>query len=46
MKRQQLRRGQRTLQPVQVIVALIDEGNVNVDVAGKTSLSHWRRIDR
>jgi hypothetical protein len=44
MKR--IRWGQRTLQPLQAIVALTDEGNVNVYVAGKTPLSDWRRIDR
>jgi hypothetical protein len=44
MKR--MRWGQRTLQPLQAIVALTDEGNVNVYVAGKTPLSDWRRIDR
>jgi hypothetical protein len=44
MKR--MRWGQRTLHPLQAIVALTDEGNLNVDVAGKTPLSDWRRIDR
>ena len=44
MKR--MRWGQRTLQPLQAIVALTDKGNLNVDVAGKTPLSDWRRIDR
>ena len=44
MKRMRL--GQRTLQPLQAIVALADEGNVNVYVAGKTQISGWRRIDR
>jgi hypothetical protein len=44
MKR--MRWGQRTLQPLQAIVALADEGNLTVDVAGKTPLSDWRRIDR
>ena len=41
-----MRWGQRTLQPLQAIVALADEGNLNVYVAGKTSISDWRRIDR
>ena len=41
-----MRLGQRTLQPLQAIVALADEGNVNVYVAGKTPISGWRRIDR
>jgi hypothetical protein len=27
-------------------VALTEEGNLNVDVAGKTTLSDWRRIGR
>jgi hypothetical protein len=27
-------------------VALTDEGNLNVYVAGTTPLSDWRRIDR
>jgi hypothetical protein len=44
MKR--MRWGRRTLHPLQAIVALTDEGNLNVDVAAKTSLSDWRRIDR
>ena len=44
MKRMRWR--QRTLQPLQAIVALADEGNLTVDVAGKTPLSDWRRIDR
>jgi hypothetical protein len=44
MKR--MRWGQRTLHPLQAIVALTDEGNLNVDVAANTSLSDWRRIDR
>jgi hypothetical protein len=44
MKR--MRWGQRPLQPPQAIVALPDEGNLNVDVARKTPLSDWRRIDR
>ena len=44
MKR--MRWGQRTLQPPRAIVALTDEGNLNVDVAGKTPISDWRRIDR
>jgi len=30
---------------VQAIVALTEESNVNVNVAGKTPLSDWRRID-
>jgi len=38
--------GQRTLQPLQAVVALTDAGNLTVDVAGKTPLSDWRRIDR
>ena len=44
MKR--MRWGQRTLQPLQAVVALAEEGNLNVDVATKTTLSDWRRIDR
>ncbi len=44
MKR--MRWGQRTLQPSPAIVALTEEGNLSVDVAGKTPLSNWRRIDR
>jgi hypothetical protein len=44
MKR--MRWAQRTLHPLQAIVALTDEGNLNVYVAGETSLSDWRRIDR
>ena len=44
MKR--MRWGQRTLQPLQAIVALTDKGNLNVDVTGKTPISDWRRIDR
>ena len=44
MKR--MRWGQRTLQPLQAVVALTKEGNLNVYVAGKTPLSDWRRIDR
>jgi hypothetical protein len=32
--------------PSQAVVALTEEGNLNVDVAGKTPLSDWRRIDR
>jgi hypothetical protein len=44
MKR--MRWGQRTLQPLQAVVALTKEGNLNVDVAGKTPISDWRRIDR
>ena len=39
-------RGQRTLQPLQAVVALTEEGNLNLDVAGKTPLSDWRRIGR
>jgi hypothetical protein len=42
----QMRWGQRTLQPLQAVVALTEEGNLNVHVAGKTPLSDWRRIDR
>jgi hypothetical protein len=38
--------GTITLEPLQAIVALTEEGNLNVDVAGKTPLSDWRRIDR
>ena len=45
-KMKRMRWGQRTLHPLQAIVALTDEGNLNVDVAAKTSLSDWRRIDR
>ena len=37
---------QRTLQSPQSVVALTDEGNLNVDVANKTPLSGRRRIDR
>ena len=44
MKR--MRWGQRTLQPLQAVVALAEEGNLNVDVAAKTTLSDWGRIDR
>jgi len=44
MKR--MRWGQRMLQPLQAVVAFTDEDNLNVDVAGKTPLSDWRRIDR
>ena len=44
MKR--MRWGQLTLQRLRAIVALADEGNLNVDVAGKTPISDWRRIDR
>ena len=44
MKR--MRWGQRTLHPLQAVVALTDEGNLTVDVTGKTPLSDWRRIDR
>ena len=44
MKR--MRWGQRTLQPLQAVVALTEERNLNVDAAGKTPLSDWRRIDR
>ena len=44
MKRMRWR--QRTLQPQQAIVALTEEGNLNVDATGKTPLSDWRRIDR
>jgi hypothetical protein len=46
MDPQQLRWGQRTLQPPERVAALHRAGNVNVDVAGKTPLSDWRRIDR
>jgi hypothetical protein len=41
-----MRWGQRTLQPLQAVVALAEEGNLIVDVAAKTPLSDWRRIDR
>ena len=44
MKR--MRWGQRTLHQLQAIVVLTDEGNLDVDVAAKTSLSDWRRTDR
>jgi len=44
MKR--MRWGQRTLQLLHAIAALADKGNLNVDVAGKTPISDWRRIDR
>jgi hypothetical protein len=43
---QQMRSGQRTLQSLQTVVALTEEGNLSVDVTGKTTLSDWRRIDR
>ena len=38
--------GTTTLQPLQAVVALAEASNLNVDVARKTSLSDWRRIDR
>ena len=41
-----MRSGQRTLQPLQAVVALTEQGNLNLDVTGKTPLSDWRRIDR
>ena len=37
---------ERIVHPLQAVVALTEEGNLNVDVAGKTPLSDWRRIDR
>jgi len=43
---QQMRCGQRPLQPPEAVVALTEEGNLNLDVARKTPLSDWRRIDR
>jgi hypothetical protein len=44
MKR--MRWEQRTLHPLQAVVALTDEGNLNVYVTGTTPLSDWRRTDR
>jgi len=41
-----MRLGQRTLHPLQAVVALTEESNLNVYVASKTTLSDWRRIDR
>jgi hypothetical protein len=41
-----MRWGQRTLQPLEAVVALTEEGNLNLDVTGTTPLSDWRRIDR
>jgi hypothetical protein len=38
--------GTTNLQLLQAVVALTEESNLNVDVAGKTPLSDWRRIDR
>jgi len=38
--------GTTTLQSLQAVVALTEESNLNVDVAGKTPLSDWSRIDR
>jgi hypothetical protein len=32
--------------PLQAVVALTEESNLNVYVAGKTPLPDWRRIDR
>jgi hypothetical protein len=43
---QQMRRNDRTLQPLQGFVTLSKRGNLDVDVAGRTSLSDWRRSDR
>jgi hypothetical protein len=45
-ERRNERSGQRTLQPLQAVVALTEQGNLNLDVAPKTPLSDWRRIDR
>ena len=39
-------RCERALQPSQAVVALTEEGNLNVDVAAKTPVSDWRRVDR
>jgi hypothetical protein len=44
MKR--MRWGQRTLQPLQAVVVLTEERNLNLDVARKTPLSDWGRVDR
>ena len=41
---ERIRWGRRTLQPLQAVVALTDQGNLNVDVAHKTPLSDWRGI--
>ena len=43
---QQMRWGQRTLQSLQLVVALTEEGDLNVDVASETPLSDWRRNAR
>ena len=38
--------GTPTLQPLAAVVALTEEGDLNLDVARNTPLSDWRRIDR
>ena len=41
-----MRWGQRALQPLQAVVALTEEGNLNDNVADKTPLPDRRRIGR